>query len=121
MLKVAIVDDSPQVQASLSRLFAQNPAIKVVGLAEDVASANAMIERCCPDIVVLDVELANHDTSMPVLRFLREHRPSIRVIMLSNSTWHPVRAGFLAAGAEAYFDKATEFLKARDWIAALAE
>jgi two-component system chemotaxis response regulator CheB len=121
MLKVAIVDDSPEVQASLSRLFAQNPAIEVVGLAADVVGAKAMIERCCPDIVVLDVELGNNDTSMPVLRFLREHRPSTHVIMLSNSTWGSLRAGFLAAGAEAYFDKATEFLQARDWIASLVE
>ncbi len=119
MVKVAIVDDSAAVQASLSRLLAQNPAIEIVGFAEDVAGANAMIERSNPDVVVLDVELRNNDTSMPVLRFLRERLPATRVIVLSNSTWGSLRAGFLAAGAEAYFDKSTEFLEARDWIAAL--
>jgi hypothetical protein len=41
-----------------------------------------------------------------------------RVIALSNFTWQAMREGFLEAGASAYFDKATEFTKARDWVAA---
>lgn len=121
MLKVAVVDDSPAVQAGLGRILATSPAIKVVGVAEDVEGAIALIERTDPDVVVLDVELRNNQTSMPVLRFLREHRPATRVVMLSNWTWESMRAGFLAAGADAYFDKSTEFLKARDWIAAQNE
>ena len=120
VLRVAIVDDSPLVQRSLARLFAHYPNIDVVGFAEDCAGAQAMIERTCPDVVVLDVELKDDCTSMPVLRFLREHRPAIQAIMLSNSTWGSLRKGFLSAGAEAYFDKATEFNSAVDWLAARA-
>ncbi len=119
MLKVLVVDDSLDVQESLAKLLTAVDGVHVVGFAEDVPEALALVDAVRPDVVVLDVELRGGDTSMIVLRHVVEHYPQMQVIMLSNFTWGSLQAGFLAAGACAYFDKSLEFSQARDWIADL--
>jgi DNA-binding NarL/FixJ family response regulator len=116
MIKVVVVDDSLSVQRSLGRLFMSTQSIDVVGYAEDVAGAIALIDATRPDVVVLDVDLRNEDRGMDVLRHVVRHHAQTRVIALSNFTWQAMRDGFLMAGASAYFDKSMEFMKARDWI-----
>lgn len=118
MLKVAVVDDSLPIQRSLARLFGSVDGVEVVGFAEDVHGAIVLIEGTRPDVVVLDVALRQQDRGMDVLRYIVKEHPDTRVIAVSNFTWQAMRDGFLQAGASAYFDKATEFTKARDWLAA---
>ncbi|GAB4568195.1 MAG: response regulator transcription factor [Rhizobacter sp.] len=119
MVKVVVIDDSPQVQRSLVHLLGTVPGIEVAGCADDVASALCLIEDCHPDVVVLDVDLRHGDKGIDVLRHVTRDHPGVRVVAMSNFTWHAIRNTYLAAGAEAYFDKSMEFTLARDWIAAL--
>ncbi len=119
VLKVLVVDDSGAVQQSLGRLLGAAPGVCVVGYAEDVAGALRQIEAAVPDVVVLDADLRGGDRGIDVLRYVVRQHPSIRVIGLSNFNWQALRDNFLAAGAQAYFDKSTEFTDARDWIVAL--
>jgi DNA-binding NarL/FixJ family response regulator len=119
-VKVVVVDDSALVQRSLGRLLADVPGLEIAGFAEDVASAVALIDTVCPDVVVLDVDLRNQDRGMTVLHHVVRTHPHIQVIALSNFSWQAMRRGFLDAGARAYFDKGLEFTQACDWIAALA-
>ncbi len=119
-MRVLVVDDSEAVQASFGGLLAQVPNVELVGFADDVASAVAMVEIHAPDVVVLDVELRGGEHGIDVLRHVMRSRPGAQVIVLSNFTWHAMRTQLLAAGASAYFDKANEFILARDWIAARA-
>jgi DNA-binding NarL/FixJ family response regulator len=119
-LRVAIVDDSPQVQRSLSGLLDQVDGVCVVGCAVDLVSARALLARTCPDVVVLDVALRGGERGLDVLRLIQREHPRVQVVALSNFGWESMREGFLAAGAQAYFDKAMEFTRARDWVAGLA-
>jgi len=116
MTKVLIVEDSPQVQRSLMSMLASASRVQVVGCAEDVSGAVAMVDAQQPDIVVLDVSLRDGERGYDVLRHVRREHPQTRVIVLSNFTWSEMRDGFLDGGACAYFDKSFEFRKARDWI-----
>lgn len=116
-MRVAIVEDSSLMQERLHRTLTAIPGVEIVGFAASVEAANQLIESTLPDVVVLDVELQHGQTSLGVLRFLTRAHPSIDAIVLSNFTWGSMRAGFLAEGAKAYFDKSLEFSKARDWIA----
>jgi DNA-binding NarL/FixJ family response regulator len=120
MLKVAIVDDSPEIQRSFGSLLEQLPGLSLVGCAEDFAGAVHLIDEQRPDIVVLDVELRGTDRGLDVLRHVTHRHPQMRVVALSNFGWHAMREAFLRAGASAYFDKAIEFAQARDWIAGQA-
>lgn len=116
-MRVAIVEDSPLIQERLCRALAAVRGVEVVGFATNVEAAKQLIETSRPDLLVLDVELEHGETSMGILRYVALAHPSIEAIMLSNFTWDSMRAGFLAEGAKAYFDKSLEFTKARDWIA----
>lgn len=116
-MKVLLVDDSAAVQASLGGLLASVPNVEVVGCAEDVAGALHLIETRSPDLVVLDIELRQGDHGIDVLGKVMRQRPQLQVIVLSSFTWQAMRRPMLAAGAAAYFDKANEFKRARDWIA----
>lgn len=119
-MNILVVDNSLEVQQRLSGLLASVPNVRIVGCAEDVTGALALIESHRPEVVVLDVELRGKDRGFEVLRHVMHEHPDIKVIMLSNFSWQSMRAGFLANGAHAYFDKANEFPRARDCIAALA-
>lgn len=119
-MKVAIVDDSLEVQRALGTLLAAVPGVVLVGCAEDVAGARALIDARQPDVVVLDVALRGRDRGFDVLRYVRHAHPQVRVMALSNFSWQAMRDGFLQAGASAYFDKSLQFGEARDWIAAQA-
>jgi len=119
-VKVLVVDDSLAIQESLGHLLASIPGVTVAGYAEDVAGAIRCIHNLKPDLVVLDVELRGADRGMDVLQHVVKEHPAIKVIVMSNFTWTAMRSGLLAAGALAYFDKGSEFLLARDWVANFA-
>lgn len=116
VLKVAIVDDSLEVQDSLGRLLEAVAGVEIVGCAEDKASALQLIEATRPDVLVLDVDLRGGDRGFDVLRHVVRHHPGTRVVALSNFSWEAMREGFLQAGAEAYFDKALQFNRVIDWV-----
>lgn len=116
-VKVVLVDDSPDVQSALRRLLEADRAIEVVGCAEDVQGAREMVERCRPDLVVLDVSLGGGKGGYELLRYLHQDWPELIVVMLSNYSGASMRKTFLDAGAQAYFDKALEFRNAVRWIA----
>ena len=116
MLKVLIVEDSIEVQRRLVDMLSSAHKVQVVGCATTAMQALALARQWCPDVVVLDVSLRDGDRGYTVLRSLTHLCPNCEVVMLSNFTWSSMRDGFLKAGACAYFDKAFEFSKARDWI-----
>jgi DNA-binding NarL/FixJ family response regulator len=119
-VKVLLVDDSEAVRNSFGELLASVPNVELIGCAEDVAGALSLIETRAPDLLVLDVELRHGEHGMTVLQHVMRTRPGLQVVVLSNFTWNAMRNELLAAGAAAYFDKANEFLLARDWIASRA-
>lgn len=120
-MRVVIVDDSPDVQTALSGLLNAEPGVQVVGCAPNQAGAMALIDGCAPDLVVLDVDLADHERGYDVLREIRRRHADLAVIMLSNYGWTSMRSAFIDAGALAYFDKALQFREAIDWIRGFAQ
>lgn len=120
MLKVAVIDESPAVSGDFRALLDVVEGVQVVGTADNVSDAVYLIEATGPDVVVLDIDLRDGERGMTVLQFLRREHPAVRVVTLSNYGWHAMRLGFIAAGASAYFARATERLAARDWIARLS-
>ena len=115
-MKVALVDDSREVREVMMRLLGRIEGVQVAGVAENVSGALAMIDAAEPDVVVLDIELRDHERGIEVLRHLTRERPEVDVVVLSNYGWGAMRDAFLEAGARAYFDKAFEFDRAIHWI-----
>ena len=83
-IRVLIVDDSPTVQAVLSRIISGEPDFEVMGVASDPFEAKQLIMRDKPDVITLDVEMPKMD-GITFLKRLMSYR-LIPVIMISSYT-----------------------------------
>ena len=72
MLNILIVEDDHQLAVTLKYLVEDNPRYRVVGLAEDAASAIAAAEDHEPDLVLLDLHLAHGSTGFSVAARLND-------------------------------------------------
>ena len=66
MLRILIVEDDSQLATTLKYLVEDNPRYRVVGMAEDADGAIAAAEQHNPDLVLLDLHLANASTGFSV-------------------------------------------------------
>ena len=66
MLNILIVEDDSQLAVTLKYLVEDNPRYRVVAIAEDADGAIAAAEENQPDLVLLDLHLANASTGFSV-------------------------------------------------------
>ena len=116
MLKVFLVEDSPLVLSRLSELLGALPDTLVVGHAAGAAEAVQAILAVRPDVVVMDLKLAQ-GTGFDVLIELHEKAPGIDCYMLSNFSSEPYRRQAARLGAHSFFDKTNDFERVRDLVA----
>ena len=116
MQKVFIVDDSPLVVNRLSALLGALPGTQVVGHAAGAEEAARAILAVRPDLVVLDLRLAQ-GTGFDVLIELHGKAPGIDVYVLSSFSYEPYRRQAGQLGAQAIFDKSTDMERLRDAVA----
>ncbi len=86
MISAFVVDDSPTAARVVSRALEREGDIKVVGIANDPASALSLIELHNPDVVTLDVVMPNKN-GLEVLAEIMDEQPR-PVIMVSSVTEH---------------------------------
>jgi DNA-binding NarL/FixJ family response regulator len=108
-LKVFIADDSPPVAEMLTELISEPGRIEVVGVGDTESATMESIRRLKPDVVVLDLQLKT-GSGTDVIRAVRSDRTldSLRLLVTSNHISPQLKAGCLALGAEAYYDKVKE-------------
>jgi two-component system chemotaxis response regulator CheB len=83
-IKVLIVDDSALVRQLLTEILGGDPALEVVGVAQDAYVAREKIKALNPDVITLDVEMPKMD-GIQFLRNLMRLRP-MPVVMCSSLT-----------------------------------
>jgi DNA-binding response OmpR family regulator len=66
VLNILIVEDDHQLAVTLKYLVEDNPRYRVVAMAEDAEGAVAAAEDYDPDLVLLDLHLANATTGFSV-------------------------------------------------------
>jgi len=115
-MQVFIVEDSPMVRARLVEMLRAVPGATVVGAAAGAKAAIGQILAARPDVVVLDVNLAE-GSGFDVLRAVCRQAPGIDFYMLSNFADAPYRHLAQRLGAREFFDKSKEFERVRDLIA----
>ena len=118
-MQVFLVEDSSLVRQRLETLIAEVPGAEIVGRPAGAADAIRGILAARPDLVVLDIQLAE-GTGFDVLRQLHAQAPELDVVMLSNYSAEPYRQIAERFGARAFYDKSREFESVRDAIAARA-
>lgn len=121
-MRVYLVEDSPLVIERLQAMLAGIEGMQAVGAAATAQEAIEGIFAASPDVVVLDLRLAE-GSGLDVLRALRAAGPAgeaITVYMLSNFAEAPYRRLAERLGAQGFFDKSTEFERVRDVLSAHA-
>jgi DNA-binding NarL/FixJ family response regulator len=103
---VLIVDDDPLVRAGLVIMLGGAPDITVVGEAKDGTEVLPMIDRHCPDVVLMDIRMPVLD-GLSATEALRARAPAPEVIILTtfDADVHVLRA--LRAGAAGFLLKDT--------------
>lgn len=118
-MRVFVVEDSPVVCERLQEMVADIDGACAIGTAAGAEAAIAAILAAQPDVVVLDLRLAQ-GSGLDVLRALRTQAPAIGVYMLSNFSDAPYRRLAARLGALDFFDKSTEFERVRETLTARA-
>ena len=94
MLEVALVEDEAPARARLKRLLAAHADVRIVGEAEDLAGALALLRATRPALLFLDVQLGRDD-AFALLRRLPEPQPLI--VFATAHHEHALRAFEVAA------------------------
>lgn len=98
-IRVLVVDDSMLARRSITEALARDPAIEVVGVAQDPYVARERILELDPDVITLDLEMPRMD-GLTFLKILQQHHP-IPVVVVSSltQTGSVMALEALAAGA----------------------
>jgi two-component system chemotaxis response regulator CheB len=106
--RVLVVDDSVVVRRVVTRAFADEPAVEVIGTARNGRDALAKLEVLRPDIVILDLDMPVMD-GFETLAEIRRTHAEIPVIIFSHLTTSSATATLdaLALGAADFALKPT--------------
>jgi two-component system response regulator DevR len=120
-VNVFVVEDAPMVRQRLIALLGTVLGVVVVGQADSVGSAIEGVLSSEVDAMLLDLQLIG-GSGLQVLAAIKPQRPNLRVIVLSNFFTDQHRRASLAAGADVFLDKSSEFGLVpnilRGWLAA---
>ena len=129
-VQVLIADYEVHTRRGLQALLAAWPQIEVVGVAANGVEAVQMVEKCHPDVALMDIPMlvpalsrspersegsTEEMDGLEVIRLIRSRWPQVRMVVLTMYTTH--RAAALAAGADAFLLKGCS---AQDLLNAIA-
>lgn len=103
-IRVLLAEDHTIVRKGLRSLLDAEPDTEVVGEAEDGRKAIQLVEKLCPDVVLMDI-------SMPALNGLEATRqitkrfPEVKVLILTVHSDEEYIRQVLSAGASGYLVK----------------
>jgi DNA-binding NarL/FixJ family response regulator len=107
-MNLFIVEDSPYIQNRLIRFVEELPDVRVVGVAGDISSAYSAILDTDADAMILDVQLSDGN-GLHLLKNIKQNKPGIKVVVLTNHSTDANRLQALRAGADDFLDKSTDF------------
>jgi len=100
-IRIMLVDDHEVVRDGVKSLINANDDMTVVAEAGTVAEAVAQAERTRPDVVVMDVRLAD-GSGIEATREIKSRRPQIQVLMLTSFADDEALFASIMAGASGY-------------------
>ncbi|HVA05332.1 MAG TPA: response regulator transcription factor [Acidimicrobiales bacterium] len=100
-IRVALAEDNALLREGVSRIIDSEQEFDLVGTAGDLPELLAVIEKECPDVVVTDIRMppTGTDEGIQAASWLREHRPEIGVVVLSQYKAPAYALALLESGA----------------------
>lgn len=118
-LTILVVDDSDPLRTRLVDTLRAIDGVARVDETSSVAATRRYLAGGWADVFVLDIALED-GSGLELLRELRRRSQAAVVIMLTNHSSLLYRHNCLAAGADFFLDKSTEFEALIDLVRALA-
>eukprot|EP01137_Pigoraptor_chileana_P032661 Opistho-2@22362 len=103
--KVFVVEDSLSIRRQLVQRLEGLAGLRVVGESGEVEQARALIAWTQPDVVLLDLSLAQGGSGLALLKQLRREDFTGQVLVMSHQMADTYRDACLAVGADGFFDK----------------
>ena len=119
-VSVLILDDSNLIRSRLCSLVREVSGVKVVELCRDVPEARKACDTVKPDVAVIDLRLPS-GSGIEILDHLKATLPSCVTIVLTSLAGADIRRACLDAGADYFFNKATEFERVAEVLASLVD
>lgn len=107
VIDVLLVDDHAVVRQGIRDFLESDPQIRIVAEADTGATAWSLIERCPPDVAVIDIRMPGL-TGIELTRRIKERRPEVRVLILSAYDDEPYIMALVRAGADGYILKTAQ-------------
>jgi DNA-binding NarL/FixJ family response regulator len=107
MIRIALADDHALFRTSLASWLRQNPKFEVVLECQTGKELVHFIERKPVDVVLLDIQMPEMD-GMQTCDWLTQHKPEVKVIVVSFLTDVEVIYKLMQKGAQGYFSKEAE-------------
>jgi DNA-binding NarL/FixJ family response regulator len=114
-IRVAVVEDFPDIRAELVGLIASDDALEIAGIAASGEDAIALLPSAKPDVVLMDIGLPGISGVECVLR-LKPLLPSTNFLMLTIFKDHEQVHAALKAGATGYVVKGAPWDRLRESI-----
>jgi len=90
-LRAILVDDEPPARTHLGTRLKAHPEIEIVGEADDVTSAFALVESEKPDVIFLDIQMPRHSGFM-LLPMLEKVDPLPAIVFVTAFDEYAIRA-----------------------------
>lgn len=103
-IRILIVDDHEVVRLGLRALIESDASMEVASEAGTAQEALDSVERCKPDIVILDIRLPDGD-GLDVCRDIRRRYPDTKVIILTSYIQKDLVSEAIRCGANGYVVK----------------
>jgi EAL domain-containing protein (putative c-di-GMP-specific phosphodiesterase class I) len=103
-IRVLLADDDPEMRAVLADVIASDPALTLVGLAEDALQAIDMARIQAPEVVLLDVKMPGGGGETAA-REIHRMAPTTAIVALTAHEDETSVGEMLAAGAKSYLVK----------------
>ena len=107
-MKVLIVDDSAAMRASLMTHLREIQDVEVTEPAMDGVEALNFLQMSETDVIILDVRMPKLN-GLKVLEEIKKKKKTPIVIVFTNYPYPQYREHCLAAGADYFFSKSSEF------------
>jgi DNA-binding NarL/FixJ family response regulator len=102
--KVAVIDDHPLVRQGIAALISHQDDLEVCCEAESAHEALEGMERCTPDVAIVDLTLKD-SSGLELIKDMKVRFPDVRILVLSMRDEGFYAERCLRAGAQGYVTK----------------
>jgi DNA-binding NarL/FixJ family response regulator len=103
-IKVVVIDDHKMVVEGLRKLIDESQSAVVCDVAYTGSDALAVIGRCSPDVVLLDINLPDA-SGLDLCREIKSLFPDLKIVALTSYSDYSVVKRMMANGASGYVIK----------------